>query len=120
MPGIEVPFRAPTPILFFVITILAAYFSFEPPSADLVTADAEARSQALRSFSWASASFFVTTGPLAWLLKVVEGLSIRRDRITDDEYTADWGIVVGLLILCAQGCGYIAGIVQGVAALRFL
>ena len=44
--GVEVPFRTPTSVLFFIITILAAYYAKQP---DTVAVDALRTTDTLRS-----------------------------------------------------------------------
>lgn len=126
MPGIEVPFRAPTPILFFVITILAAYFSFEPPTA-LARADADTLSEALRLFAWTSAWFFVATGPLSWLKGTLVLLSTSNEPIEHPNGTLDtieviaqWGHASRIVLSSIQFCGYTLGTVVGFRALAAL
>ncbi len=98
MPSFEVPFRAPTAVLFFIITILAVFFSFNPPTELIGTEDEASLALALRRFAWASGWFFVVTGPLSWLKSTVELLSTSRepmqlgDRVETFEIMAQWGV----------------------------
>ena len=115
MPSLEVPFRTPTPILFFVITILAGYFSFEPPQTELVE-NGTLRTEALRSFAWASASFFLTTGPLRWLKDGIGPLGIDPKTKQMDTWCI-WVVATLGVLQCLAG---ILGIFYGYQGLASL
>ena len=126
MPGVEVPFRAPTAVLFFIITILAVYFSFDPPTELIGTDDTGKLALALRRFAWASGFFFVVTGPLSWLKSTLELISTSREfipvgnEVQTFEVLAQWGVIARFVLSGIQLCGYISGIVVGYRALAAL
>ena len=64
MPGIEIPIRTPTSVLFFIAAGVAAYYSIDKPQ--------------LVWFAYAAGAFFTSLGPLRWLETTLYSLPLVK------------------------------------------
>ena len=100
--GIEVPLKATTALLLFIISIVSAYYSGQPDTA---------QSDVLRFFSYASGTFFLARGPITWAEYAIYRIPYEKDKEGDWKVLAQ---VEGLVFIpwlseIAQFVCYILG-----------
>ena len=101
--GIEVPFKATSALLLFIITIVSAYYSGQPDTA---------QPDVLRFFSYASGTFFLARGPITWTEYAIYRIPYEKTRDGDWKVLAqvDGLVFIPWMSEIAQVVAYILGI----------